>query len=102
MDKVLRCTLKGKMGPSNELRMEKNNGIFHEIVGEQRVAAIKMKATQNKILNCMESNTGIRQVQISQHLNMHKQNVNRAIKKLLKVEFIIGSVEKGYSVIENP
>ena len=82
--------------------MEKNNVIFHEIVGEERVAAIKKKAAQSKILNCIKSNPGIRQVQISQHINMHKQNVNRAIKKLLKDEFIIGSVEKGYSIIENP
>jgi hypothetical protein len=92
----------GKMGPSNECRMEKNNGIFHEIVGKEREAAIKKKAAQNKILSCIESNPGIRQFQISQHLNMHKQNVNRAIKKLLKDEFIIGSVEEGYSIIENP
>lgn len=86
----------GKMGKSSTYHMEKINSIYYEIVGDHKQHAITNKKAQRRILECIQSNPGIKQCQISSTLEMNKSNVSRDIKRLLSEEYVRVDDEKGY------
>ena len=86
----------GKMGASETYQLTKTNGIYFEIAGTEKEALIKGKATQNKILEFVKENPGVRQVDIVRALKLLETNVSRDMRKLLQDEYVIIDDEKRY------
>ena len=87
------------MGKPTTFSMVKKNGIFYEIDGLERDRLIQRKTAQNEIFECIKANSGIKQKQIVEKLNKHKQNVSRDIIKLLKNDYITGNSNDGYFAV---
>ena len=90
----------GKMAADRAYAMEKRNGVYLEIAGDLKDKAIKKKSAQDAILDCIRQNPSIRQFEIAAQLERTKQNVNRAVRKLLRDDYIAGSVADGYKVVK--
>ena len=80
--------------------MEKRNGVYLEIAGDLKDIAIKKKSAQDAILNCIRQNPSIRQFEIAAQLERTKQNVNRAVRKLLRDGYITRSADNRYKVVK--
>ena len=88
------------MAADRAYAMEKRNGVYLEIAGDLMDKAIKKKSAQDAILDCIRQNPSIRQFEIAAQLERTKQNVNRAVRKLLRDDYIAGSVADGYKVVK--
>ena len=64
--------------------------------GTEKEALIKGKSTQNKILEYVKDNPGVRQVDIVRALKLLETNVSRDMRKLLQDEYIIIDDKKRY------
>ena len=80
--------------------MEKRDGVYLEIAGDLKDIAIKKKSAQDAILNCIRQNPSIRQFEIAAQLERTKQNVNRAVRKLLRDGYITRSADNRYKVVK--
>ncbi len=90
----------GKMAADRAHAMEKRNGVYLEIAGDLKDIAIKKKSAQDAILNCIRQNPSIRQFEIAAQLERTKQNVNRAVRKLLRDGYITRSADNRYKVVK--
>lgn len=86
----------GKMGASETYQLTKTNGIYFEIADTEKEAVIKGKATQNKILEFVKNNPGVRQVDIVSALKLLETNVCRDMRKLLRDEYVTIDDKKRY------
>ena len=86
----------GKMGASQTYQLTKTNGIYFKIAGTEKEALIKGKSAQNKILEYVKDNPGVRQVDIVRALKLLETNVSRDMRKLLQDEYIIIDDKKRY------
>ena len=91
-----KLTSDGKMGAAQTYQLTKTNGIYFEIAGTEKEALIKGKSTQNKILEYVKHNPGVRQVDIVRALKLLETNVSRDMRKLLQDEYIIIDDKKRY------
>ena len=86
----------GKMGADLELSLQKKNGIFYEIDGLEKDRKLQRKKAQNRIVEYVTANPGIRQVDIAKALNMDKGNVSVKCKKLMRGNYIYMNGEDRY------
>ena len=82
--------------------METADGIYYRIVGHAKDLALSRKKAQEEICDCIKTNPGIRQFEIVQKLERSKQNVNRAVRKLMRDGYITGTSNYGYTIPETP
>ena len=94
--------VEGKMAKSQEFGLEKVDGIYYRIVGHAKDLALSRKKAQEEICDCIKANPGIRQFEIVQKLERSKQNVNRAVRKLMRDGYITGTSNDGYTILETP
>ena len=84
------------MAERQTYQLTKTNGIYFEIAGTEKEALIKGKSTQNKILEYVKDNPGVRQVDIVRALKLLKTNVSRDMRKLLQDEYVTIDDKKRY------
>ena len=60
------------------------NGIYFRIVGHAKDLALSRKKAQQEVCDCIKANPNIRQFEIVQKLERSKQNVSRAVDKLIR------------------
>ncbi len=94
--------VEGKMAKSQEFGLEKVDGIYFRIVGHAKDLALSRKKAQQEVCDCIKANPNIRQFEIVQKLERSKQNVSRAVGKLIRGGYITGNSNDGYAILETP
>jgi len=94
--------VEGKMAKAQEFALEKVDGIYYRIAGHAKDLALSRKKAQQEVCDCIKANPNIRQFELVQKLERSKQNVSRAVGKLIRDGYITGNSNDGYTILETP
>ena len=76
--------VEGKMAKAREFGLEKFDGIYYRIASHAKDLALSRKKAQQEVCDCIKADPNIRQFEIVQKLERSKQNVSRAVDKLIR------------------